>query len=106
MNWRRKRPFIPDATYRFQFSRRFTLAQARGLLSYLSELGVTDCYSSPLLKARRGSTHGYDVVDYGSLNDEIGTRADLASFVGELRRLGMGLILDTVPNHMSAGDEN
>lgn len=63
---------IPRATYRLQLNGDFTLSDAAELVPYLSELGVSDLYASPYLKARPGSTHGYDVVDPGSLNPELG----------------------------------
>ena len=91
---------IPLSTYRIQFSHRFTLEQATGLVDYLYELGISDCYASPLTRARPGSTHGYDVTNHGMLNSEIGSDTQLAEFARRLRARGMGLILDTVPNHM------
>src|SRR5262245_14557817 len=54
---------IPFATYRLQFNHLFTLKQAAAILDYLRDLGVSDCYASPLFMARRGSLHGYDVID-------------------------------------------
>src|SRR5207302_11193409 len=58
----------PEATYRLQFHAGFTFADAARVVSYLDALGVTDCYASPYLKARAGSTHGYDITDHGHLN--------------------------------------
>jgi len=107
-NTDRGRPgtIVPRATYRLQFHRGFTLRDAIKLIPYLSELGVSHVYASPLLKARPGSPHGYDVCDCSQLNPEIGSEAELESFVAALRRHGMGLVLDIVPNHMAAGPEN
>jgi (1->4)-alpha-D-glucan 1-alpha-D-glucosylmutase len=97
----RARPaHIPDATYRWQFNHQFTLRQAAELVAYLHELGVSDCYSSPLLAARPGSLHCYDVTDHTRLNPELGSKEDFIAFASELKRRGMGLILDVVPNHM------
>jgi (1->4)-alpha-D-glucan 1-alpha-D-glucosylmutase len=96
----------PGATYRFQFHQDFTLAAATRLVPYLHALGVTHAYASPILKARPGSHHGYDVVDHGQLNPEVGTEDDLAALAGALRERGMGLILDAVPNHMCIGGDN
>ena len=93
----------PTATYRLQFSRHFTFAQAAKLLPYLRDLGISHIYASPYLKARPGSTHGYDIVDHNALNPEIGTWQDFEFFCTELRRTGMGQILDFVPNHMGIG---
>lgn len=98
---------IPQCTYRLQFNRDFTLASATGLVPYLHALGVSHCYASPLLRARPGSPHGYDIIDHGSLNPEIGTPAELDAFVETLHQHGMGLILDFVPNHMAVlGSDN
>lgn len=91
---------IPGATYRLQFNRDFTLAQAAALVDYLHELGVSHCYASPLQKARPGSAHGYDVVDHNAFNPEIGSDEDFRAFSDALAARGMGLILDIVPNHM------
>jgi (1->4)-alpha-D-glucan 1-alpha-D-glucosylmutase len=100
-------PWIPRATYRLQLNRDFTLPQATALVPYLHALGVSHVYTSPLLKARSGSLHGYDIVDHGCLNPEIGTPADFQIFVEALHKCGMGLIVDTVPNHMAVlGCEN
>ena len=63
---------IPTATYRLQFTPQFTLEMAQSIISYLSELGISDIYASPILKAQSGSTHGYDVVDPNQINPELG----------------------------------
>jgi len=97
---------VPRATYRVQFNAGFTFRDARAIAPYLAELGISDIYASPILKARRGSTHGYDVVDASALNPELGTEEDFTALHEELRRLGMGLLLDVVPNHMAASEEN
>ncbi|MBI5383148.1 MAG: malto-oligosyltrehalose synthase [Verrucomicrobia bacterium] len=97
---------VPRATYRLQFNRSFTLRHATELVPYLRELGVSHVYASPLLKARPGSTHGYDVCDPSQINPEVGTEAELAAFVAALREDGMGLVLDIVPNHAGIGPEN
>jgi (1->4)-alpha-D-glucan 1-alpha-D-glucosylmutase len=97
---------IPLATYRLQFNREFRLEDARRLVDYLHELGITDLYASPLLKARAGSTHGYDVTDPTQLNPELGSAQDLDNLSDALRSHDMGLILDIVPNHMAASIEN
>ncbi len=97
-----RRP-LPESTYRLQFHAGFTFRDALAITPYLSELGVTHCYASPYLKARPGSTHGYDIVDHGSLNPEIGTIAEYDEWVNALHEHGLGQILDTVPNHMAVG---
>ncbi len=93
----------PLSTYRLQFSKDFRFEDARRLVGYLRELGVSHCYASPILKARSGSNHGYDIVDHNQLNPEIGTEQEFRALVAELKNHGMGLILDTVPNHMGLG---
>src|SRR5437868_12727891 len=99
-------PRIPVAVYRLQFHQGMRFEDARGLVPYLKDLGVSDIYASPLLQARRGSTHGYDVTDPSRLNPELGSDEDFDALVAELRERGMGLLLDTVPNHMAASVEN
>ncbi len=91
---------IPICTYRLQFNKDFNFRDATALVDYLDALGVSDLYASPLLAARPGSTHGYDVVDHGRLNPELGTESDLDALGAALRARGMGLVLDVVPNHM------
>jgi (1->4)-alpha-D-glucan 1-alpha-D-glucosylmutase len=95
-----------SATYRLQFNKSFTLRDATNLLEYLCDLGITHIYASPILAARHGSMHGYDVVDPTRLNPELGTEADFHSLQEKLHSLGMGMVLDIVPNHMSASSEN
>ena len=92
----------PVSTYRLQFNRDFRFSDARDLVSYLAELGVTECYCSPYLKANPGSRHGYDICEHGSLNPELGTEADYEGFCSTLRTHGLGHIVDFVPNHMAA----
>jgi (1->4)-alpha-D-glucan 1-alpha-D-glucosylmutase len=93
-------PVIPRATYRLQLNREFTFARATGLVPYLADLGVSHVYCSPYLKARPGSMHGYDIIDHGALNPEIGSEAEFEQFAAALRAHGMGQIMDMVPNHM------
>ncbi|HSU52911.1 MAG TPA: malto-oligosyltrehalose synthase, partial [Candidatus Dormibacteraeota bacterium] len=93
---------LPVATYRLQFNREFGFKQATELLDYLHELGITDCYASPVFKAGNASTHGYDVCDFNRLNPNLGTQQEFYTFTKRLRSLGMGLLLDMVPNHMRA----
>ena len=95
-------PRIPVSTYRLQLHRGFRFLDALSIVPYLSELGVTDCYASPYLKANPGSTHGYDICDHNQINPDIGTEADYAAFTAALATHGMGQILDFVPNHMGA----
>ncbi len=92
-----------SATARLQFHREFTLDQATALVPYYARLGVSHLYASPLLTARAGSTHGYDIVDHDTINPELGGEEALRRLVAALRTHEMGLILDIVPNHMGVG---
>jgi len=91
---------VPDATYRIQFHSKFRFVDAIKLVPYLARLGVSHLYASPFLRARPGSTHGYDVIDHNAVNPEIGSEAELHKLIFELQKHGMGLIPDLVPNHM------
>src|SRR5947209_3656349 len=93
----------PESTYRLQFHAGFTFRDAAAIVPYLADLGVTHVYASPYLKARPGSTHGYDVVDPCSINSEIGTEADCNAYLDALTSHGVSHILDIVPNHMGVG---
>src|SRR5204862_2868639 len=89
------------AAYRLQLGPSLDFAQARALVPYLRDLGVTHLYLSPVLQATPGSTHGYDVVDPTRVSDDLGGE-------DELRRLcesGLGVVLDVVPNHMATSEE-
>ena len=94
---------VPTTTYRLQLNRNFTFAEATAIVPYLSALGVSHVHTSPYLKARTGSSHGYDVVDHNALNPEIGSKESFDTFVDTLHAHGMGQILDIVPNHMGVG---
>ncbi|MDE1913015.1 MAG: malto-oligosyltrehalose synthase [Pseudomonas sp.] len=91
------------ATQRLQFHKGFTLDDAVPLVPYFAELGISHLYASPLLSARAGSMHGYDVVDPTSVNPELGGEPALRRLVAALREHDMGLILDIVSNHMAVG---
>ncbi|MBA2344686.1 MAG: malto-oligosyltrehalose synthase, partial [Rubrobacter sp.] len=97
---------VPRATYRLQFNADFTFRDATDLVLYLAELGVGDLYASPYMKARPGSTHGYDITDHNALNPEIGTEEEHEAMISALHEHGMGHLLDIVPNHMGAGSDN
>jgi (1->4)-alpha-D-glucan 1-alpha-D-glucosylmutase len=88
------------ATYRLQFNGRFTFRDAEAIVDYLRSVGVTDVYASSYLKAVPGSEHGYNVADPTRLNPELGSDADYWRWVEKMRALGMGHVLDLVPNHM------
>ncbi len=96
----------PGATYRMQFHKDFRFVDGRDLVPYLSELGITDLYSSPRYKARRGSSHGYDIANPLRVNSELGTEEDFEDMARKLSHYSMGLLLDIVPNHMAASYEN
>jgi (1->4)-alpha-D-glucan 1-alpha-D-glucosylmutase len=97
-------PRIPTSTYRLQFNRQFTFAQAREIVPYLNALGVSDCYASPYFQARAESLHGYDITDHNKLNTAIGSREEYDAWVTDLHEHGMGQIVDFVPNHMGIGE--
>jgi (1->4)-alpha-D-glucan 1-alpha-D-glucosylmutase len=95
---------VPRATYRVQLHGGFRFADATALVPYLDALGVSHLYISPPLRARVGSQHGYDVVDHGMLNPELGSRAEFDALVAALHGHDMGLLIDIVPNHMGVLD--
>jgi (1->4)-alpha-D-glucan 1-alpha-D-glucosylmutase len=97
---------IPLATYRIQFSRAFGFPAAKDIVPYLHGLGISDIYASPIFLARKGSTHGYDVVDPNQLNPELGTVEEFEALIEEIRRRDMGWIQDIVPNHMAYDGQN
>ena len=99
-------PIELRATYRLQLSSDFVFADARALVPYLRDLGISHLYLSPSLQARRGSTHGYDVVDPRHFSRELGGPEELRRLSGCARDAGMGIVLDVVPNHMAADDQN
>jgi len=92
--------YVPCSTYRIQLNLHFTFTQAAAVVSYLHDLGITDCYTSPFLMAHPGSMHGYDVTDHTRFNPEIGSDEQFTEFAERLQQRGMGLIVDVVPNHM------
>ncbi|HTJ31560.1 MAG TPA: malto-oligosyltrehalose synthase, partial [Acidobacteriaceae bacterium] len=97
---------LPRSTYRLQLNAAFPFAQASAILPYLRDLGVSHIYCSPYLQAAPGSMHGYDVVDPQQVNEELGGEAGQRSFSEQIKELGLGQILDIVPNHMAIGPQN
>jgi len=97
---------IPLSTYRLQLNHQFTFRDAIQLIPYLKRLGISHCYASPLLTARPGSLHGYDIVDHHHINPEIGTHEEFEAFCRQLQDNQIGLIVDIVPNHMGIGQDN
>jgi (1->4)-alpha-D-glucan 1-alpha-D-glucosylmutase len=98
-----QRRIRPGSAYRIQFNGGFRFVDGLRLLPYLQSLGITTLYSSPILAARAGSTHGYDITDHNRINPEIGSEEELQELLGDLKHRGMGLLLDVVPNHMGVG---
>jgi (1->4)-alpha-D-glucan 1-alpha-D-glucosylmutase len=96
----------PRATYRIQARGTVRFHDIRKLIPYLEGLGVSHVYLSPILHARRGSPHGYDVVDPTRVDPALGGEAELGRLVHALHRRGLGLVLDFVPNHLAADPEN
>jgi len=94
----------PVSTYRLQFNKTFTLDDAARVMPFLSDLGITDVYASPILMATAGSMHGYDICDHSRINPEIGGSEALERMSAELKARGMGMLLDFVPNHMGIND--
>lgn len=91
----------PTATYRLQLHAGFGFADAAAQLPYLQALGVSHLYLSPILQAAAGSTHGYDVVDHDRISEDLGGAAGFADLAQAAQALGLGIVLDIVPNHMS-----
>jgi len=97
---------IPLATARLQLHAGYTLRDAREQVPYFARLGISHLYTSPLTRSRKGSSHGYDVVDHGEVDPELGGIEALRELAARLREHGMGLIADIVPNHMATSAEN
>jgi (1->4)-alpha-D-glucan 1-alpha-D-glucosylmutase len=97
---------VPISTYRLQLTPQFGFSEARAQVPYLSALGISDIYLSPIFKSQKGSLSGYDVVDFTRFNPELGTEAEFDLLVLEIQKHGMGILLDIVPNHMAITSEN
>ncbi|MCJ0893529.1 malto-oligosyltrehalose synthase [Rhodococcus sp. ARC_M5] len=96
---------LPTSTYRLQLrGDAFTLADATDVVDYLHDLGVTHLYLSPILTATDGSTHGYDVTDTSTVSAALGGREALTQLHSRAAELGMGIIVDIVPNHVGVED--
>src|SRR5579872_111561 len=93
-------PAIPIATYRLQLTANFDFDAAAAVVPYLKALGISHVYASPFMKARKGSTHGYDVVDHTKFNPELGGEDGFIRLSDALKSNDLGLILDFVPNHV------
>jgi len=92
---------VPRSTYRLQLQAALGFDEAAGIAGYLRDLGISHLYYSPWLQATPGSTHGYDVVDYHCVNDELGGEAGRQRLLRQVRECGLGQVLDIVPNHMA-----
>lgn len=93
----------PSGTYRVQVRPEFPLSDTAALADYLADLGVSHLYTSPLLAAAPGSSHGYDVVDHTKVNPELGGEEGRLALKGALDAAGLGLVIDIVPNHAGVG---
>ena len=96
----------PSSTYRLQLTPAFGFDAARGVIPYLRSLGVGALYLSPILAPRPGSTHGYDVVDFGRINPELGGAPAFEALAVAAESAGLLLLIDFVPNHMGTGPAN
>ncbi|MGA8090628.1 MAG: malto-oligosyltrehalose synthase [Terracidiphilus sp.] len=97
---------VPTSTYRVQLNASFTFDDAADMAAYLLDLGISHVYCSPYLQAAPGSMHGYDVVDHQRVNEELGGEEGHHRFCARLAELGLGQVLDIVPNHMAIGARN
>jgi (1->4)-alpha-D-glucan 1-alpha-D-glucosylmutase len=91
---------VPISTYRLQITEALDLHRAAQLVPYLHDLGVDWVYLSPLLAAEPGSDHGYDVVAHDHIDESRGGAAGLAALSAAAHDLGMGVLVDIVPNHV------
>lgn len=94
------------STYRLQLNEKFTFSHTEKILSYLHELGIGAIYASPILSARKGSNHGYDVVDHDSINKELGSKDEFRHLSKLAHQKELGWIQDIVPNHMAFDMKN
>ena len=97
---------IPRCTYRLQFTPAFGFRSALAIVPYLAALGVSHIYASPIFKCKKGSTHGYDIVDHSRLNPELGSEEDFEALISAVKNAGMGWLQDFVPNHMGYDSDN
>ncbi|MBV9332350.1 MAG: malto-oligosyltrehalose synthase, partial [Alphaproteobacteria bacterium] len=97
---------IPRATYRIQFHKGFTFADGAAIAPYLARLGISHLYASPIQTARKGSLHGYDLIDHSTINADLGGADGFAAMATTLKEHGIGIILDIVPNHMCIASGN
>lgn len=98
--------FNPVSTYRLQFNKDFRFLDAEKILKYLHNLGIRTIYASPILQAIPGSNHGYDVINPGALNPEIGSQVEFENLIRKTRKMKIGWLQDIVPNHMAYSPDN
>ena len=91
---------VPTSTYRLQIRESFDLNAAATIAGYVHDLGADWLYLSPILKAEKGSDHGYDVVDHSLIDPARGGREGLETLSAAARALGLGVLVDIVPNHV------
>jgi (1->4)-alpha-D-glucan 1-alpha-D-glucosylmutase len=97
---------IPRAAYRLQLHSKFTFQDAEKIVDYLSRLGMSDIYASPIFKSRKDSPHGYDIVDPSQINPQLGGKQAFEQLAARARESGLGWLQDIVPNHMAFDSEN
>jgi (1->4)-alpha-D-glucan 1-alpha-D-glucosylmutase len=97
---------IPASTYRLQFNKDFTFRSALDIMDYLNELGINALYASPVWHAKKGSSHGYDVVEPAEINPELGSPEEFEQFKKTVKQYNFGWLQDIVPNHMAYSGEN
>ena len=98
--------YVPTATYRLQFGPSFGFKDAEAIVPYLHDLGISDIYASPVFKANKGSTHGYDVTNPNELNPELGSAEDFSALTAKRNKYSIGWIQDIVTNHMAYSSDN
>lgn len=65
-----------------------------------SDLGVDAIWLMPMFQSP--SYHGYDVVDYETIEEDYGTNEDFARLLDEAEARGIRVIVDFVMNHSSS----
>ena len=96
----------PLSTYRLQVNADFPFASVAKIIDYLRDLGVGTLYFSPVFKARPRSPHGYDVTDPSKFSADAGDEAQFTALSKAAAEAGMSIMLDIVPNHMAAAEDN
>ena len=97
---------MPSATYRIQLQPAFSFLALQEIIPYLSDLGISHIYASPIFQAKKGSTHGYDVVDPTQISSELGGYDEFLHTIEMAKSHQLGWIQDIVPNHMAFHGQN